>query len=75
MFEVADLAEEFGDTGALSEDFTLGLDECLFGVEGALLPDGLCAGVAVGDSGMGSACAGGLFDKSSGLLVLVEEGA
>ncbi|MFF4764778.1 hypothetical protein [Streptomyces sp. NPDC001292] len=75
MFEVADLAQEFCDTGALSKDFALGLGECLFGVEGALPPGGLCAAAAVGDSGMGSACAGGLLDQGSGLLVLVEEGA
>ncbi|MFD0020077.1 hypothetical protein [Streptomyces sp. NPDC058382] len=74
VFEVADLAEEFCDVGALGADFALGLGECVFGVECTFLP-GLGAAAAVGDCGVGSACAGGLLDQGSGLLVLIEEGA
>jgi hypothetical protein len=37
VFEVADLAEGFCDAGALGAHFALGPDECVFGVEGALL--------------------------------------
>ncbi|MFJ5688097.1 hypothetical protein [Streptomyces sp. NPDC093099] len=75
VFEVADLAEEFCDVGALGADFALGLGECVFGVERTFLPGGLGAAAAVGDCGVGSACAGGLLDQGSGLLVLIEEGA
>lgn len=66
VFEVADLAEELCDAGALGADLTLGLGEGVFGVEGVFSRGWLCAAAAVGRGfGMRSACAGGL---STGVL-------
>ncbi|WP_333764300.1 hypothetical protein [Streptomyces sp. IBSBF 2390] len=56
VFEVADLAEEFGDVGALDADLALGLGECLFGVEGSFSPGRLWrTAVGGGRGGTGSA--------------------
>lgn len=42
MLEVADLAKEFCDVGALGADLALGLGECLFGVKGSFSPGWSC---------------------------------
>jgi hypothetical protein len=75
VLEVADLAEKLGDACALDTDLALGCLQGILSIECTFSPGGLCAAATVGDPGMRSACAGGLLDQGSGLLVLIEEGA
>jgi hypothetical protein len=76
-FQVADLAEEFADAGALGEDLSVGGLEGVLGVQGPLVLGRLALLVLVGEQ-LGPALAGlghGRGDCGPGFGVVVEEGA
>jgi hypothetical protein len=75
--QVTDLAEEFTDAGALSEDLRIGGFEGVFGVERPLAPRGLVLVVQIGQHeaapfvGIRDGCS----DRAARLGVFVEERA